>query len=310
MKLLRGMQSLRAPQPGCVATIGNFDGVHLGHSAVITSVVERAREQALSACVITFEPLPQEFFRPHDAPPRLMRLRDKFVRIRALGVARLLLLNFNTRLAELEPEAFVERVLLDGLNVKHLVVGDDFRFGKGRRGDMALLTRLAETRDFAVSPTETLRSGAQRVSSTRIRELLGGSDFAGAARLLGAPYAICGRVVYGQRLANTLGFATANVDLGRVRPPLRGVFAVEATLQDGARLQGVANLGTRPTVSGERLVLEVHCFDFAADIYGQRLSVCFRHKLRDERKFASLPALQQQVHADRAAAQAYFAQNP
>ncbi len=172
---------------------------------------------------------------------------------------------------------------------------------------MALLNRLALTREFEVTPTETFCSSEQRVSSTRIRDLLTRGDFAGAARLLGGPYVISGRVGYGQRLANTLGFATANVDLGRVRPPLRGVFAVDATLQDSTQLQGVANLGTRPTVSGKRLVLEVHCFDFARDIYGQRLAVAFRRKLRDEQKFSSLQDLQRQVNADRAAAHAFFA---
>ncbi|MDH3451989.1 MAG: bifunctional riboflavin kinase/FAD synthetase [Gammaproteobacteria bacterium] len=307
MELLRGMQSLREPQPGCVATIGNFDGVHLGHAAVIGSVVAKARRTSLRACVITFEPLPQEFLRPAQAPPRLMRLRSKFQRIARLGVDRLLVLNFNAGLAQLEPQAFVERVLLDGLHVKHLVVGDDFRFGKARRGDMALLQELAATHDFDVSPTETFYNGALRVSSTRVRELLARGDFAGAAQLLGEPYAICGRVGYGQRLAQTLGFATANVDLGRVRPPMRGVFAVQAELEDQTQLRGVANLGTRPTVNGTRLILEVHCFDFTGDIYGQHMSVTFRQKLRDEQKFASLQDLQRQVHVDREAAHAFFA---
>ncbi len=307
MGLLRGMQSLREPQPGCVATIGNFDGVHLGHAAVISSVIDKARCADLRACVITFEPLPQEFLRPAQAPPRLMRLCGKYQRIARLGADRLLVLNFNTALAQLEPHTFVERVLLDGLNVKHLVVGDDFRFGKARRGDMALLREIAANHDFEVSPTETFCRGGSRVSSTRVRELLADGDFAGAAQLLGEPYAICGRVGYGQRLAQTLGFATANVDLGRVRPPLRGVFAVQALLEDETELQGVANLGTRPTVDGVRLVLEVHCFDFTRDIYGQHLTVKFRHKLRDEQKFASLEDLQRQVHVDREAAYAFFA---
>jgi riboflavin kinase/FMN adenylyltransferase len=307
MKLLRGMQSLREPQPGCVATIGNFDGVHLGHAAVIGSVVEQARRLRLRACVITFEPLPQEFFHTSGAPPRLMRLREKFKRIEKLGADDVLVLNFNAFLAQLEPEAFVESVLLDGLNVKHLVVGDDFRFGKARRGDMALLNELAATHDFTVSPTHTFCNGGHRVSSTRVRELLANGDFTGATRLLGEPYAISGRVGYGQRLAQTLGFATANVDMGRVRPPMRGVFAVQATLGDQTQLRGVANLGTRPTVNGVRLVLEVHCFDFERDIYGQRLTVTFRRKLRDEQKFASLEDLQRQVQADRETAHAYFA---
>ncbi|MDH3712639.1 MAG: bifunctional riboflavin kinase/FAD synthetase [Gammaproteobacteria bacterium] len=306
MKLLRGMQSLREPQPGCVATIGNFDGVHLGHAAVIGSVVEQARRKRLRACVITFEPLPQEFFHTIDAPPRLMRLREKFKRIGILGADDVLVLNFNAALARLEPEAFVDRVLLNGLNVKHLVVGDDFRFGKARRGDMALLNELAATHDFDVSPTQTFCNGAHRVSSTRVRELLANGDFAGATQLLGEPYAISGRVGYGQRLAQTLGFATANVDMGRVRPPMRGVFAVQAMLADKTPMRGVANLGTRPTVNGVRLVLEVHCFDFAGDIYGQRLTVTFLHKLRDEQKFASLEDLQRQVHVDRETAHAYF----
>ena len=165
MELLRGLQSLRAAQPGCVATIGNFDGVHLGHAAVIGSVIDKARRENLLASVVTFEPLPQEFLRPQHAPPRLMRLRSKYRRIACLGVHRLLVLNFNAALAQHEPRAFVERVLLDGLNVKHLVVGDDFRFGKGRRGDMALLRELATTHDFEVAATETFCSGAERVRS-------------------------------------------------------------------------------------------------------------------------------------------------
>ena len=307
MKLLRGMQSLRRPQPGCVATIGNFDGVHLGHASVIGNVVEQARQNELRACVITFEPLPQEFLRAGQAPPRLMRLRDKLLRIRTLGADQLLVLNFNAALARLEPESFVEQVLLSGLNVKQLVIGDDFRFGKARRGDMTLLNELAAKHDFLVFPAQTFCDAAVRVSSTRIRELLAAADFAGAAGLLGESYAVTGRVGYGQRLARTLGFATANVDLGRVRPPMRGVFAVHASLEDETQLRGVANLGTRPTVNGVRLVLEIHCFDFSRDIYGQRLTVTFAHKLRDEQKFASLEELQRQVHVDQESARAFFA---
>ncbi len=307
MQLTRGLHNLQlAPgAPGHVVTIGNFDGLHLGHAAVIGAVVEDATRRDLPSCVISFEPLPEEYFAAAGAPARLMGLRAKYRQLARLGVDRLVVLRFDRRFSQMEPEAFVERVLVGGLGVRHLVVGDDFRFGRARRGDLALLCAAGERHGFEVSHTGTLSAGHARVSSTRIRELLAGGDLDGAAELLGRPYSICGRVARGQGLARKLGFPTANVGLGGLRPALSGVFAVHAGL-DGSEHRGVANLGTRPTVDGTRTVLEVQLFDFDRDIYGRRLAVVFRAKLRDERRFESLEALSEQVRRDAEAARAYF----
>ncbi len=304
---IRGLHNLRPWHRGCVATIGSFDGVHLGHQAILQQLQQVASAHQLPSVVIIFEPQPHEFFAGDKAPARLMRLREKVQALLAAGVSRVLCLQFNQALRSLSAEAFVEKVLIDGLNIKHLVVGDDFRFGCDRRGDFALLQTLGSQRGFNVTDTVTLEVAGERVSSTRIRQLLEQGDFAGAEQLLGKPYSINGRIAYGQQLGRKLGVPTANVHLRRYRSPLHGVFTVTVRFTDGNVHNGVANVGVRPTVTGDKKpLLEVHLFDFSRMAYGAMIDVTFHTKLRDEKKFNSLDELQTQLQTDIAQAKQYF----
>lgn len=308
-EFIRGLHNLRSAHRGCVATIGSFDGVHLGHQAILHQLIETSRQRQLPTVVIVFEPQPHEFFSAEKAPARLMRLREKVNALWAAGVDRVVCLHFNQQMRSLSAEDFIQRVLVDGLDIKHLVVGDDFRFGCDRRGDFALLQHKGQALGFSVSDTHTLEIDGARVSSTRIRQLLESGDFAEAAKLLGKEYSIHGRVVYGKQLGRQLGVPTANVDLRRYRSPLHGVFAVTVTFVDGEVVQGVANIGVRPTVDGgKKPLLEVHLFDFNRSIYGAVIDVIFKRKLRDEQKFASLDELKAQLQTDIAQARDFFKQ--
>jgi riboflavin kinase/FMN adenylyltransferase len=310
MQLVRGLQNLRPQHRGCVATIGNFDGVHRGHQAILARLRERADELGVPSCVVIFEPQPREFFGPDTAPPRLTRLRDKLALFAAAGVDRVLCLSFNRRLRELSAAEFVQTVLLQGLGVQHLEVGDDFRFGCDRAGDFAFLQQAALVEGFTLEAASTVEIDGLRVSSTRVRESLAAADFPLAERLLGRPFQISGRVLHGQKLARQFGTPTANVQLKRHRVPLTGVYLVTVEL-DGKPWPGVANIGVRPTVQGDgNAHLEVHLLDFVGDIYGRRLTVAFHHKLRDEQRFASLEALKTAIHADVAAARALWQGQP
>lgn len=303
---IRGLHNLRPWHRGCVATIGSFDGVHLGHQAILRQLRQAANAHGLPSVVIVFEPQPHEFFSGDKAPARLMRLREKVQALFAAGVDRVLCLQFNQALRSLSAQAFIERILVQGLGIRHLVVGDDFRFGCDRSGDFALLQNAGQQWGFSVSDTCTLLLHGERVSSTRIRGLLEQGEFSAAEELLGRPYSISGRVTYGQQLGRKLGVPTANIHLRRYRSPLQGVFAVSLQLGDRT-YSGVANVGVRPTVSGSnKPILEVHLFDFAEAIYGSSVSVTFYRKLRDEQKFASLEALQTQLQIDIAQARNYF----
>lgn len=306
MQLVRGLQNLRPEHRGCVATIGNFDGVHRGHQAILARLRERADELGVPSCVVIFEPQPREFFGPDTAPARLTRLRDKLALFAAAGVDRVLCLSFNRRLRELSAAEFVHAILLQGLGVQHLEVGDDFRFGCDRAGDFAFLQQAAVIEGFTLEAASTVEIDGLRVSSTRVRESLAAADFPLAERLLGRPFQISGRVLHGQKLARQLGTPTANVQLKRRRVPLTGVYLVSVEL-DGKPWPGVANIGVRPTVKGDgNAHLEVHLLDFVGDIYGRRLTVAFHHKLRDEQRFASLEALKTAIDADVAAARAHW----
>lgn len=310
MQLVRGLHNLRPQHRGCVATIGNFDGVHRGHQAILKRLRERAGELQLPACVVIFEPQPREFFAPQTAPARLTRLRDKLELLAAEGVERVVCLAFNRRLRELSAAQFVQQVLVDGLGVRHLEIGDDFRFGCDRAGDFDFLRQAGSEQGFSVEAAATVELDAERVSSTRVREAIAAADFGLAERLLGRPYAISGRVLHGQKLGRQLGAPTANVQLKRSKAPLNGVFLVSA-LVDGRRHAGVANIGVRPSVAGDGSAhLEVHLLDFAGDLYGRRMTVAFRRKLRDEQRFASLEALKTAIAADIAAARAYWLGQP
>ncbi len=293
---------------GCALTVGNFDGVHRGHQAVLDQLHARAGELQLPATVMVFEPTPQEYFSPDTAPARLMRLRDKLTRFHELGVEQVVCLRFDQRLAERDADAFVKDILVDGLGVRHLVIGDDFRFGKGRSGDFAFLQQAGRQHGFEVVSTHTLAEAGERVSSTGIREALAAGELDKAEQLLGRPYMICGRVAPGQQRGRTIGFPTANVRLHRAVSPVRGVFAVRVHGLDGRTLEGVANLGTRPTVCGNETVLETHLFDFDRDIYGHYVGIEFCSKLRDEKKFESFEALKQQIQQDAEQARQFFSE--
>lgn len=307
MQLVRGLHNLRPQHRGCAATIGNFDGVHRGHQAILARLRERARELGVPSCVVIFEPQPREYFSPQTAPARLARLRDKVQLLADEQVDLVLCLAFNKRLSQLSASEFVDTILIDGLGVKHLEVGDDFRFGCDRAGDFDFLTQAGSLQGFTVEAAQTVELDGQRVSSTQVRKALAAADFERAEQLLGRPFCIEGRVLHGQKLARQLGWPTANVQLKRRRVPLTGVYLVSVDI-DGKTWPGVANIGVRPTVAGDGSAhLEVHLLDFAGDLYGRHLTVAFHHKLRDEQRFASLEALKSAIDADVAAARAHWA---
>jgi riboflavin kinase/FMN adenylyltransferase len=315
MKLIRGLHNLfssscELKQTGCVGTVGNFDGVHLGHQEVIKQVLKEAKFRQVPSVVMVFEPQPQEFFLKDQAPPRLMSFREKLNALARLGVDYVVALQFNVRLRSLSAEGFIQDVLVAGLNIKHLVIGDDFRFGCDRSGDFELLKRWGVKAGFSVEPTDSHLIDHQRVSSTRIRALLENDALDEAERLLGHRYSISGCIVHGQKLGRQLGVPTANVFLGRIRPVLVGVYVVKVMMPNGQLLKAVANLGRRPTVNGDKPILEVHLLNFKDDLYGQHLSVCFLKKLRDEQKFESLEALKTQIFKDIDDATSYFDHHP
>jgi riboflavin kinase/FMN adenylyltransferase len=308
MRLARGLAHLSLSDSGCVATIGNFDGVHLGHRAVIENLAVQGKRLGLPVVVILFEPQPLEFFNPEQAPPRLTRLREKLARLAELPVDVALLLRFDRKLAESPAEEFIEKVLIGGLRIKHLVIGDDFRFGKGRRGDFSMLREAGARFGFGVADTVSVQIDSDRVSSTLIREALAAGNMDFAERLLGRPYSVCGRIVPGASLGRRFGFPTANIVLKHKKPPLQGVFAVTMTGIADRPLPGVANIGTRPTVAASPTVhMETHLFDFTGDIYGRRVEIHFHHKLREERRFDNVQALSRQIGEDAAAARAFLA---
>jgi riboflavin kinase/FMN adenylyltransferase len=316
MKLLRGLHNPPIPEVGCVATIGNFDGVHLGHQAIVARVTSKARELGLPSVVVVFEPQPQEYFHEEDAPARIMRFRDKFDCLESLSLDYLCVLKFDEYFRSLTARAFVEQVLVDHLKLKHLVIGDDFRFGGDRQGDFGHLVRSGSEFGFDVERTETLCTqqncqNGERVSSTLIRQALAEGNLDEAKSCLGRPFTISGRVIYGRQLGRQLGFPTANVALKRLCSPVSGVFAVRANIQSGrhkGHYFGVANVGRKPTVGDFDANLEVHLFDFSGDIYGARVQVELLEKIREERRFESVDALAEQIQKDNLAAREFAAQ--
>ncbi len=307
MQILRSVPD--AASSPVALTIGNFDGVHLGHQAMLAKLRAAAVARGLPACVMTFEPHPREFFAPDQAPVRLTSMREKLELLRAHGVARTHVLRFNFALAQVTAADFIGRILVRGLGVRWLQVGDDFRFGARRAGDLAMLRAQAAQYGYEVEGMATVELDGARVSSTAVRDALAAGDVEKAARLLGRPYSISGRVTGGDRLGRELGFPTANVQMKHNRPPLTGIFAVELRRRDGRPLQGVASLGVRPTVKaqGAAPVLEVFIFDFNEDIYGELVCVDFLHKFRDEAKYVDLETLKAQIARDVADTRAYFA---
>lgn len=307
MELIRGQHNLKPHHRACVATIGNFDGVHRGHAQVIERVKSQAKLLGLPAVVISFEPLPREFFAKSTTPPRLTRLRERLPVLALMGVDRVLILRFSQTLAEQDPHEFIQEVLVEGLGIKYLVVGDDFKFGKNRKGDFAMLKNAGEQYGFEVVDTDTVTDQNWRISSTRIREALEAGQMGRASELLGRPYRMTGRVAKGDQRGRTMGYPTANIHIHRKASPLNGVFAVVVHGLPEGPVEGVANLGVRPTFKGDnKAVLEVHLFDFARDIYDHYVHVEFVHKIRAEQKFESAEALIEQIHQDTAEAKAWF----
>ncbi|MBX2824481.1 MAG: bifunctional riboflavin kinase/FAD synthetase [Gammaproteobacteria bacterium] len=306
MELTRGLNNWQPRPSGCVATIGNFDGVHLGHKAIFAQLTTLATEHKLPSVVITFEPLPHEYFDESARDQRLQTFRDRVLTIAACGIDHLLFVRFNADFARQQPDVFVDAVLREQLGVRHLLVGDDFRFGHQRAGSIQTLRDAQADGRFSVTDTATIEHAGSRVSSTRVRGHLQRNECDAVIDLLGRPHRISGRVCHGQKLARQLGYPTANIALKRHRPLLRGVFAVEARTPDGKHWPAVANLGERPTVDGKELRLEVHLLDQEQDLYGQVLGVDFRQFIRGEKKFDSLDELKAAIVDDADTARRFF----
>lgn len=308
MELIRGLANLKPWQRGCAATIGNYDGVHLGHQQLLKELVARARRQRLPSVVVVFEPTPQEFLAPDTAPARLMNLREKFQALAECGVDQLLCLRFNAALAQMPAAEFIERVLIRGLGVRYLLVGDDFRFGHERGGDFAVLRAAGADYGFEVESLPGVLQSGERISSTRIRECLAAGQVEQAAGLLGVPYSLSGRVIYGEQLGRTLGFATANIALKRRVSPVSGIFVAAVHGIGNDSYYGAAYVGKRPTVNGRETRLEVFIFNFDGELYGKHLQVELLHQVRGEAQFNSLEALKAQMARDVATARAWLKQ--
>ena len=311
MKLIRGIHNLSKAPHGCVLTIGNFDGVHRGHQALLQGLRKEGKARGLPVVVMIFEPQPLELFAGDKSPARLTRLREKLRYLAESDVDYVLCVRFDRRFAALTAQSFVSDLLVKRLGVQFLAVGDDFRFGAGRQGDFLLLQKAGLEFGFDVTSTMTFCEGGVRVSSTAVRLALADDQLDVAETLLGHPFSISGRVVHGDALGRTIGFPTANVPLRRQVSPVKGVYAVEVSGLGDKLLPGVANIGTRPTVAGVRQQLEVHLLDVVMDLYGRHIDVILRKKIRNEQRFGSLDELKAQIARDELTAREFFGlQNP
>ena len=306
MEIINGLHNLRSRHQGCVLTIGNFDGVHRGHRQLIDALCEKAKALGVPSMLMPFEPQPREFFAGTKLPARLTRFREKVYLLDQTPLDRLLCLPFNERTANIEADWFAKDFVVDQVGAKHLVIGDDFRFGRGREGDFALFERYGQIHGYSVSAMSTLLQGEARISSTLIRETLAAGNFTVATNLLGHEYFIMGRVVYGRQLGRQLNVPTANIRLQRYRAALEGVYCVTVEGIAGAVRHGIANIGVRPTVDGKEPLLEVHVFDYTGNLYGDLIKVTFKQKLREEQAFDSIDALKTQINQDIEQARHYF----
>lgn len=302
MQLIRGLHNLKK-HAGSVVTIGNFDGVHVGHDKIITKLVESAKTLGLPSVLISFAPTPQCFFGREQAT--LSNFKEKHQLLSKLGVDEHLLVYFNQAFSEIKAKDFVQQVLIDKLNIRHCLIGDDFRFGKNRQGDLALLQDLSKTKGFTVESTQSILCNDSRASSSKVRALLSQGDLVGAAQMLGREFSISGKIIHGQQKGRTIGFPTINIPIKRKISPILGVFATIVEIQ-GVAYQGVCNIGNRPTINGTKTLLEVFLFNFNQEIYGLEAKVVFKHKIREEEKFDSFEALKQQIGLDTQQAKAYF----
>lgn len=308
MKLIYGLHNLSRAPVGCVLTIGNFDGVHRGHQALLKGLHREGRARGLPVMVMIFEPQPLELFAADKAPPRLTGLRDKLCYLAEYGVDYALCVRFDRHFSALTAREFIDNLLVKRLAVKFLAIGDDFRFGAGRQGDFLLLQQAGAQYGFDVVSAQTFCDGGVRVSSTAVRQALADNNPELAATLLGHPFTLSGRVVHGDKLGRAMGFPTANIPLRRQILLVKGVWVVEALGVAKQPLPGIANIGTRPTVAGVRQQMEVHLLDMAIDLYGRRIDVALRKKIRDEKRFASLDELKTQIAKDELTAREFFAQ--
>ena len=301
-----GLHNIREEHQGCVVTAGNFDGVHHGHQILLNHLIAKSTELGVPSLLLTFEPQPREFFAGSAVPARLTRFREKITLLQRTELDRVLCLPFNERTANTPARWVVDVLLNKMLAVKYFVIGDDWRFGKGAEGDYAMLKEAGDRYGFGVSQLGTVTLEHERVSSSRIREMLASGDLVEAEKLLGHPYFIMGRVVYGRQLGRQIGSPTVNIRLQRYRSALNGVFSVSV---DGLEksYDGIANIGIRPTVDGKEPLLEVHIFDFDENVYGRLLTVRFHRKIREEQKFESIDALKTQIQADIGVAREWFA---
>ena len=317
MEIINGIHNIGPGHHGNVVTMGNFDGVHLGHQKILSTLQQRGAAMGVPSALITFEPQPREFFAGSEVPPRLTRLREKVEVLRATGLDRLVLLPFNERTARTRPEWITGELFHQMLGAKHVIVGDDFRFGRDRSGNYEMIESVGEGLGYSVSRMETIEHLGERVSSTRVRETLSAGNFDLATALLGHEYFIMGRVVYGRQLGRQLGVPTANIRLQRYKAALEGVYCVsvegisretDSSKESASELlNGIANIGVRPTVDGKEPLLEVHVFDYAGNLYNKLLTIRFKRKLRDEQTFDGIDALKVQIDKDIAEARDWFA---
>lgn len=304
--IIRSLSSLFPVADSCIATIGNFDGVHLGHQQVLAHLRQSAQAHGLSSTVVLFEPQPAEYFQASEKIPRLATLVEKIKILRQIGIDRVLCLRFDEKLANLSANDFIQRVLMENLHIKGLVIGDDFVFGCDKRGGDEFLQQYGVKHNFSIVVVPSYKIDGVRVSSTLIRNCLEHGDLANATKMLGRAYSITGRVMHGDKVGRDLGFPTANIALHHKVLPLAGVYVVRIHgIDDKKEHYGVANIGFRPTVGGKKLLLEVFIFDFAEDIYQRKITVDFLHKLRDEKKFANFTELKNQIGLDVARAREF-----
>ncbi len=306
MQFIRGICNITPSSQGCVLTLGNFDGIHCGHQQIVQLVREQSIKLKLPSAVVFFEPQPLEFFAHTKSPARLTTLHEKYQFMNKLGIDYLYCLRFSQELANLTAQEFIQQILIEKFNVKHLIIGDDFHFGRGRGGSFDLLSTFSKSTNlFTVQQAPSFYINKQRVSSTLIRKALSADHLEDAELMLGRPYSITGKVIHGQQIGRTLGFPTANIDLKRIIAPVSGVYVVSAQIQQ-TTYYGIANVGTRPTVNGKIPRLEVFLFNFTGDLYGQRLTVLILKKIRPERKFVDLEHLKSQIVQDKITALDYI----
>ena len=305
MELIRGLYNLKK-QPGCVLTIGNFDGVHLGHQELLIKLVSKSKKMGLPSLVISFSVTPETFFGRPKA--RLSSFRDKHLFLKSLGVDKHLLVRFNKSFSEISAASFINQILVQKIGIKHCFIGDDFRFGKDRLGDFSMLKNASDENNFTIEKINSVLLDGRRVSSSGVRSLLSEGDFISAEKFLGRPFSISGKVAHGEKLGRTIGFPTANISIHRKLSPVLGVYSVLIQLKSKT-YNGVCNVGKRPTLGGSKTLLEVFIFDFNKEIYGEYVTIIFKQKCREEEKFESFEALKKQIKKDVEKSRLFFQSN-